>query len=185
MFYLRRSHFLQVFGDSPDETTFYRFLLFRESVANSLIMIQPTLDAYTTSGPPVPVMLSASSIATDRILLMDTFFQVVVWSGENIAHWRKEGYQNKPQYASFKQLLEAPVNDAQVIMKDRFPNPRYVECDQRGANSSQARFLLAIIDPDITHHQAAPGVAAGEVIFSDDVSLSVFMEHLRKLAVQS
>lgn len=24
MFYLRRSHFLQVFGDSPDETTFYR-----------------------------------------------------------------------------------------------------------------------------------------------------------------
>lgn len=27
MFYLRRSHFLQVFGDSPDETTFYRYAL--------------------------------------------------------------------------------------------------------------------------------------------------------------
>ena len=55
-------------------------------------------------------------------------------------------------------------------------------CDQHG---SQARFLLAIIDPDVTHHQAGAGGAAGEVIFSDDVSLAVFMEHLRKLAVQS
>lgn len=57
--------------------------LFRENVANSLIMIQPTLDAYSTSGPPTPVLLSASSVAADRILLLDTFFQVVVFSGES------------------------------------------------------------------------------------------------------
>ncbi len=181
MFYLRRSHFLQVFGDSPDETTFYRFYLFKEAVASSLIMIQPTLDAYTTSGPPMPVLLSASSVAADRILLLDTFFTVAVWSGENIAAWRKAGYQAKPEYSAFKQLLQAPVADAQLIIKDRFPNPRYVECDQ---HTSQARVLLATVDPDVTHHQ---GVApqGGEPVLSDDVSLAVFMEHLRKLAVQS
>lgn len=65
--------------------------LFRENVANSLIMIQPTLDAYSTSGPPQPVLLSASSVAADRILLLDTFFQVVVFSGESTSlsrSWR-------------------------------------------------------------------------------------------------
>lgn len=60
-----------------------RWALFRENVANSLIMIQPTLDAYSTSGPPQAVLLSASSVAADRILLLDTFFQVVVFSGES------------------------------------------------------------------------------------------------------
>jgi len=192
MFFLRRSHMLQVFGDSPDETAYYRYYLFKENVANSLIMIQPTLDAYTTSGPPSPVLLSASSVSPDRILLLDTYFNVVVWSGENIASWRKAGYQNKPEYTSFKQLLEAPLADAQVIMKERFPTPRYTECDQ---STSQARFLVSTVDPDVTHHQqqlqfqqqhAGSGAAAqGEVILSDDVSMAVFMEHLRKLAVQS
>ncbi len=39
MFHLRRSCFLQVFNNSPDESTFYRFMLNRESVTNSLTMV--------------------------------------------------------------------------------------------------------------------------------------------------
>lgn len=39
MFHLRRSQFLQVFNNSPDETAFYRHVLMREDVTNSLIMI--------------------------------------------------------------------------------------------------------------------------------------------------
>ena len=38
-------------------------------------MIQPTLLAYSFTGPPVPVLLDVTSIAPDRILLLDTFFQ--------------------------------------------------------------------------------------------------------------
>ena len=34
------------------------------------------------------------------------------------------GYENDPQYASFKQLLEAPVQDAVALLADRFPIPR-------------------------------------------------------------
>ena len=76
MFHLRRSQFLQVFGNSPDETCYNRLLLCRESCTNSLIMIQPTLLAYSFNGPPVPVLLDVTSISPDRILLLDTFFQV-------------------------------------------------------------------------------------------------------------
>jgi protein transport protein SEC23 len=45
-------------------------------------MIQPILYAYTFSGPPEPVLLDTSSIQPDRILLMDTFFQILIFHGE-------------------------------------------------------------------------------------------------------
>ena len=35
-----------MFGNSPDEMTFYRHYALRENVANTLIMIQPSLDSY-------------------------------------------------------------------------------------------------------------------------------------------
>lgn len=41
LFHLRRSPFLQVFNSSPDESAYHRMILVRESVNNSLVMIQP------------------------------------------------------------------------------------------------------------------------------------------------
>eukprot|EP01111_Echinosteliopsis_oligospora_P012394 TRINITY_DN4230_c0_g1_i1.p1 TRINITY_DN4230_c0_g1~~TRINITY_DN4230_c0_g1_i1.p1 ORF type:complete len:767 (+),score=244.33 TRINITY_DN4230_c0_g1_i1:143-2443(+) len=180
MFHLRRSHFLQVFGNSPDEVAFFRTILNRETVSNSLVMIQPTLEAYSFAGPPAPVMLSAVSVTPDRILLLDTFFAVVVHTGDTLAQWRKAGYADDPAHANFKQLLDAPRGDAASILKDRFPYPRYIECDQ---NSSQARILTSTIDPAITH--TTPAGPQDQVIFTDDVNMKVFTEHLKKLAVSS
>jgi len=39
MYHLRRSHFIQTFGASPDEITFYRSSLNRENVTNCIVMI--------------------------------------------------------------------------------------------------------------------------------------------------
>ena len=50
------------------------------------------------------------------MLLMDTFFTLVVFHGATIAAWRDAGYQNQPEYANFKQLLEQPLDDAQNII---------------------------------------------------------------------
>ena len=66
---------------------------------------------------------------------------------------------------------------------ERFPIPRYIVCDQGG---SQARFLLSKLNPSTTHmsntmYGSAPGAGAGQAIFTDDVSLQVFMEHLKRL----
>lgn len=68
MYHLRRSQFLQVFNNSPDETTFYRHMLMREDLTQSLIMIQPILYSYSFNGPPEPVLLDTASIQADRIL---------------------------------------------------------------------------------------------------------------------
>ena len=42
-------------------------------------------------------------------------------------------YQNRPEYSNFKQLLQAPVDDAQEILKTRFPMPRYIDTEQGGS----------------------------------------------------
>ena len=182
MFHLRRSQFLQVFGNSPDETTYNRLILARENTTNSLIMIQPTLLAYSFNGPPVPVLLDVTSIAPDRILLLDTFFQVIVFHGETISAWRKQGYHETAEHQNFRELLSAPKEDAAMLLQERFPVPMYVECDQYG---SQARFLLAKLNPSVTHNSSQGAADGGDFLFTDDVSLQVFMEHLKRLAVQS
>jgi len=180
MFHLRRSQFLQVFNNSPDETVYYRYVMFSEDVNNSLIMIQPTLMSYSLNGPPQPVLLDSISIKPDVILLLDTYFHILIWHGETIAIWRKEGYQNQPGYENFKALLEAPQQDAQDILSERLLIPRYIDCDQGG---SQARFLLSKLNPSQTHAtgNSFGGVPNGQSIFTDDVSLQVFTEHLKKL----
>ncbi|KAK9717986.1 GTPase-activating protein S23 [Basidiobolus ranarum] len=182
MFHLRRSQFLQVFNNSPDETAFYRHVLNREDVNNSLTMIQPTLTSYGFNEPPAPVLLDSVSVKQDVILLLDTFFHILIFHGENIAQWRKAGYQEQDGYESFSELLQMPKKDAQELLADRFPIPRYIDCDQGG---SQARFLLSKLNPSTTHQSNGQfGQQAGqEVIFTDDVSLQVFMEYLKKLAV--
>jgi protein transport protein SEC23 len=179
MFHLRRSPFLQVFNNSPDETAWQRYLLSREKVANCVTMIQPTLDRYSFNGPPEPALLSANTLAPDVILLLDTYFQIVVWTGSTMADWRKKGFHNDPNYASFKALLAAPLADAQAIVDERYPVPRIIPCDQ---HTSQARYLTASVDPCITNNNTGAG-GTGEAIFTEDVPLSVFMEHLKKLAV--
>ncbi|KAF8795600.1 Protein transport protein Sec23A like protein [Argiope bruennichi] len=164
MFHLRRSQFLQVFNNSPDETSYYRYFTF-------FVLKRP-------------VLLDTSSIQPDRILLMDTFFHIVIFHGETIAQWRKAGYQKSPEHENFRQLLQAPIDDAQEILQTRFPMPRYIDCDQGG---SQARFLLSKVNPSITHNNMYSWgqEGAGAPVLTDDVSLQVFMDHLKKLAVSS
>ncbi|KAI3880292.1 hypothetical protein MKX03_011025 [Papaver bracteatum] len=182
MFNLRRSQFIQVFNNSPDETAYFRMLLNRENVTNAVVMIQPSLIAYSFSAPPAPALLDVASIAADRILLLDSYFSVVIFHGLTIAQWRNMGYQNEPEHKAFSLLLEAPHEEAKLIIKDRFPVPRLVVCDQHG---SQARFLLAKLNPSATYNTVQDVAAGSDMIFTDDVSLHVFFEHLQRLAVQS
>ncbi|XP_028118671.1 protein transport protein SEC23-like [Camellia sinensis] len=181
MFNLRRSQFVQVFNNSPDETAYFRMLLNRENITNAAVMIQPSLISYSFNSLPTPALLDVASISADRILLLDSYFSVVIFHGMTIAQWRSMGYQSQAEHQAFAQLLQAPQDDAQMIIRERFPVPRLVICDQHG---SQARFLLAKLNPSATYSNAHEMAAGMEMIFTDDVSLQVFFEHLQRLAVQ-
>ena len=173
IFHLRRSQFLQLFNSSPDEAAYYRYILSRENTTNSLVMIQPTLLSYSFNGPPQPALLDSQSVRPDTILLLDTFFHVVVFHGETCAAWREQRYHEQEEHVAFRNLLEAPQADAQTIMDNRFPVPRYIVCDQ---HKSEARFLMAKLNPSTTHNSEGGG---GAQVFTDDVSLRVFMEHCK------
>ncbi|CAH8278484.1 unnamed protein product [Arabidopsis lyrata] len=179
MFYLRRSQFLDVFNNSPDETGFFRLMLNREGVVNSIIMIQPTLLRYSFDGPPVPVLLDIRSVTADVILLFDSYFYVVIHHGSKIAQWRKLEYHKDPSHETFRNLLEAPEIDAAQLVTDRIPMPRIVRCDQHG---SQARFLLAKLNPSVT--QKTDHTGGSDIVLTDDLSLQDFLEDLQSLAVK-
>ncbi|KAK9095614.1 hypothetical protein Scep_027083 [Stephania cephalantha] len=177
----RRSQFVQVFNNSPDETAYFRMILNRENVANSVVMIQPSLISYSFHSAPEPALLDVAAISADRILLLDAYFTVVIFHGATIAQWRNAGYHNQPEHEVFAQLLRAPKDDADAIIRERFPVPRLVVCDQHG---SQARFLLARLNPSATYSNGTPAGPGGDIIFTDDASFDVFLDHLQRLVVQ-
>ncbi|XP_055333870.1 protein transport protein Sec23A-like [Paramacrobiotus metropolitanus] len=186
IFHLRRSQLLQTSNTSLDESAFYRHCVLKQDVVSANIIIQPVLYAYSLQGPPLSVMLDSTSLQPDRILLLDTFFHIVIYRGETIMHWINAGYDKMPEYANFASLLKAPVEDAEVVLSHRFPMPRYVVTEQGG---SQARFLLSKVNPSQAQtmapfgwQQPQEGVTS---VLTEDVNLQVFMEHLRKLAVSS
>jgi len=76
------------------------------------------------------------------------------------------------------------THPSQELIQDRFPLPRFIVCD---AGGSQARFLLAKLNPSTTHTSGnaygGGGAQSAQTIFTDDVSLQTFMDHLMKLAV--
>lgn len=97
----------QVFGNSPDETAYCRVLLNRETTTDAILMIQPAMQAYSmNSGQPEPVMLDVASVMPDRVLLLDSYFTVVVWHGSTVAQWRKADYHLQEEYAHLKPLME-------------------------------------------------------------------------------
>ena len=179
MFYLRRSSFIQSFNESPDESTYYKYLLLGESVQNCTIMIQPLLFEYTAENPsPNPVYLDLNSLKNNCVLLLDTFFHVVVWHGIDVMKWREEGYQDQEGYENIKQMLDEPQDYAQNILDERLPTPRFVSCD---SGSGQERLLKCTVNPSTE----SKNKHIEEGFFSDDVDLKIFMDSLKKLSVSS
>jgi len=197
MFHLRRSPFINVFNSSPDETSFVRHVFMHEDLANSLLMIQPTLLSYDINSwgsstideetneevinEPESVLLDSMSLGKSKILLLDTFFQILIHHGSQIAQWRKAGYHEQEEYAYFKDFLEAPKREAMLLLVDRFPLPRFIDCDEGG---SQARFLMAKLNPSTsyaTNVNHFDGWGDRSDVFTDDVNLQLFMDHVQRV----
>lgn len=179
LYHFRRSPFLSVFNSSPDQTTSLRHALLTEDVTNSLFMVQPTLMCYSLTSPPTPVILDASSLRPDCVLLLDTYFRVLIWHGSTIAAWKNQGYQEQEEYQNLRAALEQPMKEANDLVNERFPTPQFVSCDQ---DSSQARYLLARCNPSSDSSFAA-AYGTKENLGTDEPSLAKFLQKLKQMAV--
>ncbi|KAG7192429.1 uncharacterized protein KQ657_001830 [Scheffersomyces spartinae] len=192
-FYLRRSPFIDVFGASPDETAFTRHTFFHEDVNNSLIMIQPSLILFDIDkfgeeidGEPnytgTPVLLDSCSLGPDKILLLDTFFHILIFHGSTVASWRQAKYHELEGYEHFKAFLEEPRREAMELLMERFPLPRFIDTNEGG---SQARFLMAKLNPSTTYNNPNTQLyGSGQLdVLTDDISLQLYMELIKKSTV--
>ena len=48
------------------------------------------------------VLLDVAAIQPDRILLLDTYFMVVVFYGATVAEWRRAKYHEQPEHQAFR-----------------------------------------------------------------------------------
>ncbi|XWS39232.1 hypothetical protein CRYUN_Cryun18bG0032800 [Craigia yunnanensis] len=126
MFYLRRSQFLDVFNSTANEIAFFRLMLNREEVIDSIVMIQPSLLQYSFDGHPVSFLLDIRSISLYVILLFDFYFYVVIHYGSNIAQWRKVSYHKDPNHENLRKLLEASKLDVGQLVAKRVLPPKLV-----------------------------------------------------------
>lgn len=91
-------------------------LLIRDNITNSIVMIQPSLISYSFNSPPAPALLDVASISSDRILLLDAYFSVVVFHGMTIAQWRNMGYQNQPEHQVIMDFYIALSNHEKLLV---------------------------------------------------------------------
>ena len=179
IFYFRKSEFVQKFATSVDEFALFRLSLMREVLNNMLVMIQPSLFAYTLENPNAcPVLCDMDSLSDDRILVVDTYFFVLLWYGKTIHYWKEQNFQDDPQFAHFKELLNVSKTDAELLMEDRLPVPRFIECFP---GAPFERVLKSKLNPRAAKTQED----SDENYSTDDVNLKTFMDYLIKLVVKS
>ncbi|KAK8887156.1 Protein transport protein Sec23A [Tritrichomonas musculus] len=181
IYHFRRSPFLSTFNSSPDQTASLRHSLLTEDVTNSLFMIQPTLMCFSLNAPPTPVLLDSNSLRQDVVLLLDTYFRILIWHGSTIAAWRNQGYQDQEEYQNLKAALEQPKEEAMQLLNERFPTPQFASCDQ---DSSLSRYLLSRCNPssDVSFTTA---YGPADNLSTDEPSLSKFMQKLKEMTISS
>lgn len=60
---------------------------------------------------------------------------------QTIDAWKKQNYHEDPSHENFRQLLQAPADDAQEILQNRFPVPRYVQTEKGGSQVGYCSLL--------------------------------------------
>ena len=181
MYYFRKSYFVQKFATSVDESALYKMTLNRESLSNMLVMIQPALFQYDLNEPEaVPVACDFESLKPDVVLLVDTFFCLLVWRGTDVHGWYLDKLHEQQEYDHLNYLYSQPEEDAKIILEDRLPVSRYLICHQGSPNE---RILKSKLNPPVSS-SGSDLYRNEENYITDDVSLKTFMDYLAKLVVK-
>ena len=111
----------------------------------------------------------------DVILLLDTYFNVLVWYGPHIKDWKDQNLVEDPEYEYLKDLFDAPMADAGEIMYDRLPASNFYET---WVDDGKERYLKSRVNPSIDESEENSGH-----FVTDDAPIKVFMDFLIKSVI--
>lgn len=109
------------------------------------------------------------------VLLLDTYFNVLVWYGESVYGWKEQNLHEEPDYEYLKDLFEMPMQDASDIMYDRLPVSNFYETFK---NDGKERYLKSRVNPN----RARQAEDDGHFV-SDDAPITLFMDYLVKSVI--
>lgn len=175
-YYLRKSNFVKKFASSLDEMTFYKHTVLRETIDNTLIIVQPQIIEYSLNAEePKPVLPDLSCMKKDVILLADTFFNIIIWNGSQIKSWIDDGYHLQSDYAHLADLLKMPEEDYATIVEERIVQPSKIYAH---FGSPTERFLKSRLNPENVGSLVPDTESDNGNFITEDASLSVFMNRL-------
>ncbi|KRH93331.1 Vesicle coat complex COPII, subunit SEC23 [Pseudoloma neurophilia] len=167
-FFLRRSLIVQSTTNTPDETFYYRLIVGKEPVRNAMTLIHPVLKSFDIYEEEKHVPMDATSLEPDKILLLDTFHNVLIWYGEHIHQWIEQNLHLDEQYAFLKNIMNRARMEADKLVNSRLPTPQFTITEKFG---SQERILLAKVNPSVTK----------DVVVSENIDYQTFYDSVCKI----
>ncbi|KAK6462270.1 ScSEC23 cytoplasmic GTPase-activating protein-like protein [Scheffersomyces coipomensis] len=139
---------IRIFNSSPDETAYYHSWFMRMDEKLSINAIQPKLFKVDDKSEEIALNSKCLNLPSKTFLIMDTIFHIIVYYITNGNESKLDLHHSKNDYlldTRDKSILPA----LEFIDKDLHENPRpfipkYVITQ---TNHSQARFLIARLDP--------------------------------------
>jgi protein transport protein SEC23 len=107
------------------------------------------------------------------ILLLDSYFVVLLWYGQSIRNWEQNGYHEMEGYEHIRDLMNAPNEDIDYIVSTRFPTPNFYKTFP---SHPKERYLKSKVNPKKTGEE-------NENLITDDTNIKAFTECLIKLVV--
>jgi protein transport protein SEC23 len=181
LYHFRRSPFVLARGPAGERLSTIRRALMQADVNSSLLMIQPSLMRYSAGRAPRQVLLDESSLDASCVLLLDSFFGLLVWHGAEVVGWRTSGSHLQPDGKKIRELLKFPLGEAKALLDERFPVPHLFVCDQ---DSPQAQYLRVRCIPSGEEIEGLGGRREAN-LGNDEPSFPRFFAKLKVIAVSS
>lgn len=146
IFHLRRSQqLIRIFNSSPDETASHHHWFNKLNLADSLLLIQPTLYKLTSDGQQRIIDLDSSSIQSQvgTFLIMDCLFQIIIYYVADSDSYLKLHHSNNDMLIANKDPSIARALDYIELLKnaDETRPPAQIVITQ--TNHSQARYFIS------------------------------------------
>lgn len=124
---------------------------------------------------PQVVQANLDCLKKDCVLLVDTFFVILIWKGKNIKEWEEAGYHLQEDYKHLREAIELPYEDWQHLLMNKLYHPEILEATE---GSPFERILKSKLNPEKAIGQSSCGLEDESNFFTEDAPMSIFMEKL-------